>query len=207
MWGHSLTVQRRFWKPVSFAITFSRRTQMYFADTKRETAMKQYAFASFAAMICAAGIFAGSGKIPDFSGNWSLNSDKSSMGTTGYRWAASKLMVEQAANRLSIKRFIQKPDGQGMAFIDTLALDGKDCDNSIADSKKFVRGEWAKDSSSLIITMKTAYVRKGESREIITTEIWKLADKGKKLSIDFATRSAQKERQETYSYYKVKKEK
>jgi hypothetical protein len=143
-------------------------------------------------------------KKPDFSGTWLLNNDKSVLGDGGRRWNAGKLIVAQAPNKLSIKRVVTRDDGQENITTDTFTLDGKECNNSTENRTKKSTVTWSKDSTSLNFSTKSSFERNGETMESTGTEIWKLAEKGAVLSIDFASTSSRGERKGAYIYDKEK---
>lgn len=120
----------------------------------------------------------------NFSGDWTLNEQKSDLGEMGARIAAKKLKVTQTADALTSDK-TSNFNGEERKTTEKIALDGKESENTVfGNSKKKSTAKWADDGQTLTVTSNTAFERNGETLEIKGTENWKLADGGKTLSIE-----------------------
>jgi hypothetical protein len=120
----------------------------------------------------------------NFSGNWALNESKSKFGDSPFRRASTTLVVKQDGNTLSTDRTMAGPDGE-MKMTTNYTLDGKVSENTgMMDMKSKSTVAWSEDKTSITISTTMVFDMNGESREIKSTEIWKLSDAGKTLTID-----------------------
>lgn len=140
----------------------------------------------------------------NFSGEWSLNQEKSQLGE-GRRWrVVTKLSVTQKGNDLTIKRTSQGRNREERVTEEVLTLDGKECKSTYRDFPRTSVAKWSKDGKTLTITSKMIFERDGNEFEVNTTEIWSLKEDGKTLSIDSTSKSPRGERKRTTIYNKVK---
>jgi hypothetical protein len=120
----------------------------------------------------------------NFSGNWALNESKSKFGDGPFRMASTTLVVKQDGNTLSADRTMPGPDGE-MKMTTKYTLDGKVCENTgMMDMKSKSIVSWSEDKTSITIATTMIFDMNGESRELKSTEIWKLGDAGKSLTIE-----------------------
>jgi hypothetical protein len=133
---------------------------------------------------CASSIFAQSGGV-NFSGSWALNEAKSKFGDSQFRMAATLLVVKHEGNNLSDERTQPGFDGGEMKTSEILTLDGKVCENTgMMDSKRKSVVTWSADKKSITISTTMVFDMGGESREMKSSEIWKLGEDGKSLIIE-----------------------
>jgi len=124
----------------------------------------------------------------NFSGTWAFNESKSTLGQPGQRafprFGARQLAVKQEGNILTVDRLSVGRNGEERTNTDKYTLDGKESVNTQArgGSSKSV-ATWSADGKSLTIVTTRTFERDGQSREMKTTEIWKLSD-AKTLSIE-----------------------
>jgi hypothetical protein len=121
----------------------------------------------------------------DFSGNWTMNADKSTMpdgGQGGPRMAGGNLVVTQAANALTVERTRTGRDGQPMTTTLKYTLDGKECVNSSPRGESKSIAKWSADGKSLTIATTMNMNFNGEAREFKSSEVWTLTD-AKTLSV------------------------
>ena len=139
----------------------------------------------------------------NFSGEWSLNEEKSELGEGRRLRAASKLTITQEGNNLSIERLSTRRSGEEFKTEEKLTLDGKECKNIVfRDRERKSIANWSKDGKSLNISSSIVFERNGEEFEISSVEIWKLLEDGKTLSIEYTSKSSRGERKATYFYDK-----
>lgn len=143
--------------------------------------------------------FAEDGRV-NFSGRWSLNSDKSLV--RGLRTSAQgELNIYQKENNLSVDKISQKPSGK-VTITRKFTLDGKVSENMISGRPTKSFANWSKDGKSLVILSTSFWARGGNKTETKSVEIWKLSEDGKSLLIDYTSRSALGSKKATYVYDK-----
>ena len=128
-------------------------------------------------------IYAQTGNV-NFSGTWKLNESKSNFGDSQFRMAATVMVVTHDGNNLSDNRTQPGFDGGEMKTTEKLTLDGKVCENTgFMDSKRKSIVTWSEDKKSMTIASTIAFAMEGETREMKSSEIWKLGDDGKSLTM------------------------
>lgn len=125
-------------------------------------------------------LIAQSGKT-DFSGNWTLNSEKSTLpqggqGGGGMRMGGGDFVATMENNMLTVVRTRTGQDGQSTTSTMKYTLDGKESVNTSprGDSKSVAT--WSPDGKSLTIETSRTFEMNGESRTMKSTEVWKLTD-------------------------------
>jgi hypothetical protein len=122
----------------------------------------------------------------DFSGNWVFNQSKSVLpqGPGGPMGGGGGLTVTQDAKTLTTLQKMQGPDGE-MEMNRKYNLDGTVSENTMfMDMKSKSTLTWSADKSSIVIVSTMVFDMGGESREMKTTETWKLSDGGKTLIVE-----------------------
>ena len=120
----------------------------------------------------------------NFSGEWTLNEQKSELGEMGARVAAKKLKVSQTADAIITDK-TSTFNGEERKTTEKISLDGKESENIVfGNSKKKSTAKWGADGQTLTLNSTIAFERNGETMEIKGTENWKLLDAGKTLSIE-----------------------
>ena len=153
-------------------------------------------------------LFAAETNKVDFSGEWSLNEDKSDFGESRWRRAPSKVTIAQKENDLTITRVSAGRDGGERVTTEKYTLDGKACKNEgFRNQVKESTVKWAEDSKSLIISSVMIFERDGDEFEITTTETLKISEDGKTLSIDVSSTSPRGDRKVTQVFDKAEKAK
>ncbi len=115
----------------------------------------------------------------NFSGKWTLNSEKSTLpqgGQGGMRMGGGNFVVTQENNTLTVVRTRTGQNGQSTEFTMKYTLDGKESVNTLprGDSKSVAT--WSPDGKSLTIETSRTMDMNGESRTMKSTEVWKLTD-------------------------------
>jgi hypothetical protein len=148
--------------------------------------------------------FAGEGKV-DFSGTWNFNEEKSEMGEGGRFMRATKLVISQKDNDMTLERHVTRRDGETSTMTDKLTLDGKECENpAFGENTKKSVVTWSEDGKNLTINTTMEFWREGDKTEITSVEIYKLSEDGNTLTIDYSGTSPRGERKATYVYDKEK---
>ena len=135
---------------------------------------------SFALLLISACLFAQT----NFSGTWSFNESKSNFGESQFRFAATAMVVAQEGNTLSVESTMPGRDGGEMKTTSKYNLDGSVNENPMFNTTRKSTVAWSADKTSLTIASTMTFERDGQSREIKSSETWKLAEGGKVLMIE-----------------------
>ena len=141
------------------------------------------------------------GEKTDFTGEWTLNEDKSDLGE-GRAFAAFKVAVKQEGNTISIERTRTGRDGEERTTSETLTLDGKENINESERGSSSSVLTWSDDGATLTIKSKREFDRQGETFEMNSAEVWTLAEDGKILKIQSEMSSSRGERSVSLVYEK-----
>jgi hypothetical protein len=141
------------------------------------------------------------GEKTDFTGEWTLNEDKSDLGEGG-AFAAFKIAVKQEGNTITIERTRTGRDGEERTNSETLTLDGKENINESERGSSSSVLTLSDDGTALTIKSKREFNRQGETFEMNSTEVWMLAKDGKILNIQSAISSPRGERSLSMVYEK-----
>jgi hypothetical protein len=124
----------------------------------------------------------------NFSGEWTVNDQKSVLGQA--RFVPKKVKVEQTDNLLSLERTTSF-NGEERVTPEKLTLDGKESENvAFGTAKRKSTVKWADDGQSLTINSELNIERNGENLQIKSTEVWKLLD-AKTLSVETTSTTPQ----------------
>lgn len=130
----------------------------------------------------------------NFSGDWTLNADKSDLGGPpgrersadrgdrqregrrgGMRMGASKMIVEQKENELLVETFLQNREGEEFSIKSTYTLDGKKSKNDSNFGTRISTAKWSKDGKTLTIESTMTVFREDREFTMESTEKWSLA--------------------------------
>ena len=131
-------------------------------------------------MLASAGLFAQS----NFSGTWAFNESKSDFGDSQFRFAATTMVVTQAGNVLTVESTMPGRDGGEMKTTSKYNLDGTVSENPMFNTTSTSTVAWSADKASMTIASTMTFERDGESREMKSTETWKLTEGGKVLMLE-----------------------
>lgn len=107
------------------------------------------------------------GAVPDFSGTWNLNKEKSTL-SDQYSMAPHQLILAQTADVLNVEKHATWQD-QPYTIKNKLTLDGKECINpGWQDSQKKSTAVWSDDQKVLTVTSKIP-MQDGNEMVIIET--------------------------------------
>lgn len=120
----------------------------------------------------------------NFAGSWGFNESKSNFGDSQFRFAATSMVVTQDANTLAVESVMPGRDGEEMKTSARYTLDGKVSENPMFNTTRKSTVTRSSDKSSLVIASTMTLDMGGETREMKSTETWKLSDGGKLLSIE-----------------------
>jgi len=149
--------------------------------------MKKFNFSLFRNLLGTAFLFmttTGLFAQANFAGTWALNESKSNFGDSPFRFAATSMIVTQDANTVNVESTMPGRDGGEMKTSAKYTLDGKVSENPMFNSTRKSTVTWSPDKSAMIISSTMTFDMNGETREIKSTETWKLSEAGKVLSIE-----------------------
>jgi hypothetical protein len=146
-----------------------------------------FALAAIVLITTAATFFA-----TDFSGEWTLNETKSNFGDSPMgRTGATSMKVTQEKAMITITRNGTSRDGQAFSWDEKLPADGKEVESTANGNRKRKSSvKWSDDKKSFTVSSKTIFEREGETMEITSTEVFKLSDDGKTLTVEANTNSS-----------------
>jgi hypothetical protein len=160
-------------------------------ENKRMVYLKRGLFVALSLLIPAAS-FAQSGV--NFSGSWAFNESKSNLGESRIRMISQKLSITQDVKILTIERSFTGRDSEERKMSETYTLDGRVSVNQVFNTSKKSTATWAADKKSLTVASTMVLEMNNEKNEIKSTEVYKLTDAGKTLSIDYRSTSSMGER-------------
>lgn len=155
-------------------------------------------FSSIVLMLSSGGLFAQT----NFSGTWAFNDSKSDFGDSQFRFAATTMVVTQAGNVLTVESTMPGRDGGEMKTTSKYNLDGTVSENPMFNTTRKSTVAWSADKTSLTISSTMTFERDGESREMKSTETWKLTDGGKVLMLESVRPGRDGEMKTTVAYDK-----
>jgi hypothetical protein len=139
----------------------------------------------------------------DFKGEWSFNEQKSKIAEGRFRMNAQKIKVSNEGGALVIERQSTTPNGDNFTTSEKLTFDGKTAEStSFGNSKRKSTASWSQDGKQMTINSTIAFERDGNQFEVKITEVWKLSDDGKSLSIDYTSESQMGTSNNTFVYDK-----
>ena len=119
-----------------------------------------------------------------FSGEWTLNEEKSYVAEYGENVAATKIVINQKWKKLTIERFGTSPEGDEFKYSIMFTLDGKECENIMMETTKMKStANWSDDKQSITITSTVWFEWEGNELEVALVEILKFTEDGNFLSI------------------------
>jgi len=120
-----------------------------------------------------------------FSGEWTLNEEKSYVAEYGEIMAATKIVIIQKGKKLTIEKFGTSQEGEEYNYSEMYTLDGKECENIMLETtKKKSTVNWSDDKQSLTITSTIWFEFDGNELEVATIEIFKFTEDGDFLSVN-----------------------
>jgi hypothetical protein len=138
----------------------------------------------------------------NFAGTWAFNESKSNFGESQFRFAATTMVVTQDANTLSVESTMPGRDGGEMKSSAKYTLDGKVSENPMFNTTRKSTVTWSADKTSITIASTMTFERDGESREMKSSEVWKLSEGGKVLLIESTRPGPDGEMKTTVAYDK-----
>jgi len=136
---------------------------------------------------------------PDFSGEWKLNKEKSTI--TDNQLIVTKITLKQKPDSLYTSRVYENNNGEEYAFDENFSLDGKDTKLTVYDLPRTSKATIGENDGSININSATTF---NGSEDFIAIEKWKLESEGKVLTLEFTNKMSGNEITGTFHYDKVK---
>ena len=126
----------------------------------------------------------------NFSGEWTLNKEKSVLGEFGENIAPKKITINSMDNSVYIERLSPTFNGEEYTTKETLTFDEKEVEIPLLGSnKKKSKAKWSADGQSLLISSLINWEFNGQATEIKVDETWKLTPDGQ-LSLESVSNSS-----------------
>jgi len=138
----------------------------------------------------------------DFSGEWVMNEEKSSLGNAGAGNLPARLTVEQDENGLDIKKTFIEEWQDNRVTNENIAFNGAESKSEYYGAPRISTAGLSPDNDTLHITSKVTFTRGGQTSTFVTTEAWHLQDHGGELCITQEADSPQGKRKQVIIYEK-----
>ncbi len=126
----------------------------------------------------------------NFSGEWTLNKEKSEFGQYGENIAPKKITINSADNSITLEKLSPTMTGEEYTTKETLSFDGKETETILfASNKRKSTAKWAADGQSMLVSSIINFDNNGEMMEIKVEEVWKLTADGQ-LSLQSTSNSS-----------------
>jgi hypothetical protein len=145
--------------------------------------MKKKVLSSFVLAVFAFITFHGFSQT-NFGGSWSLNDSKSDFGGSQFRFAATSMSVTQDSKVMTVESTMPGRDGGEIKSTAKYNLDGSVSENAAFNSTRKSTVTWSADKTTMTIASTMVMERDGETREMKSSQIWKLLEGGKLLTIE-----------------------
>jgi hypothetical protein len=120
----------------------------------------------------------------NFTGTWALNESKSNFGDSQFRMASTSMVVTQDVKILTVESTRPGRDGGETKTTAKYNLDGTLSENPAFNTTRKSTVTWSADKTSMTIASTMTMERDGETREIKSSETWKLTEAGKVLMVE-----------------------
>lgn len=145
--------------------------------------MKNAAFIMIIVLVLGACIVGAQESKVNFSGEWTLNADKSEMGGGGrggrggrMGGAGSKMVVEHKDNKLVVVSYRTNRDGEEITTETTYTLDGKQVESETNFGTEVAEAKWSKDGKTVTIFSERTISRGDMEFTMESTAVWSLED-------------------------------
>ncbi len=126
---------------------------------------------------------------PNFSGSWTFNESKSTLGE-GPMMSATSMTVSQQENLISVDLVQPSFEGGEIKRSEKYTLDGKESVNEgmMGSSVKTITS-WSEDKKELRFAKTIAFEMDGEKMEMKLDDVWTISDDGKTLTVKSSMKS------------------
>jgi len=123
----------------------------------------------------------------NFTGTWVLNIEKSELGNAPIpKTGKSSIKILQLQPALIMEKSLTDSNGKVHAAVDTINFDGKPKTLNVGNGqqlKRTISQQWSADQQTMTLASKFSADNNGEPVEFTGTEIWKVSEDGKVLTI------------------------
>jgi hypothetical protein len=138
----------------------------------------------------------------DFSGEWKLNREKSTLPDA--QLFLSKITLQVKSDSLLTTRVYENSNGEEYPFDEKLSLDGKECKLLIYEMPRTSTAKLSDENGSLLIASTTTFNGMNGQEDMVANETWKVESNGQMLTLTFTNKMSGAETSGTYYYDKVK---
>ena len=137
----------------------------------------------------------------DFSGEWKLNEAKSDLIGKfplcifgGDRMRSKTMKIAAKAGFLTVDVASSSPDGALVTRQEKLTFDGKESEATyVGTPRQKSAARWSEDGQTMTVQSVRSFDTNGKTADFKVTEVWKLIDGGKSISIQVTSRSTSRE--------------
>jgi hypothetical protein len=137
----------------------------------------------------------------NFSGEWKLNESKSELIGQfplcifgGDRMRSKTMRITAQADFLTVDAASSSPDGALVTRQEKLTFDGKESEVMyVGAPREKSAARWSEDGQTMIINSVRSFDPNGKTADFKVTEVWKLINGGKSISIQVHSSSASRE--------------
>ena len=154
-------------------------------------------------LLLTAGFFTLTSMVPyhaNFSGEWKLNESKSELGQFplcifgGDRMRSKTMKITAQADFLTIDAARSYPDGAVVTSQAKVTFDGKESEATyVGTPRKKSSARWSDDGQTMTINSVRSFDENAETADFKVTEVWKLINSGKSISIQVHSSSISRE--------------
>jgi mannan endo-1,4-beta-mannosidase len=138
----------------------------------------------------------------DFSGEWALNEDKSTLGNAGAGNLPARLTISQDNAALKMQKTYIEEWQENRVTDEKLGLNGEEGKSTYLGFPRTSTAGMSANRDTLTISSKVLFNRGGQTSQLITTEVWSLQNHGKELAIVQTSDSPQGKRKIVLIYDK-----
>ena len=138
----------------------------------------------------------------DFSGEWVLNEDKSTLGNGGSGNLPARLKIEQADSAVDVKKTFVEEWQDNRVTDEKLSLNGAESKSQYYGFPRTSNATLSTGLDTLHIKSKVSFNRGGQITTAVTTEDWSLQQHGRELSVSQVADTPQGKRKMVLIYDK-----
>jgi mannan endo-1,4-beta-mannosidase len=141
-------------------------------------------------------------KPANFSGEWELNEDKSTLDNLGAGNLPNKLKIIQNENEIIIQKSYIEEWQDNRVTEEKMMLNGEESKSAYLNSPRLITANLSANRDTLMVKSKVTFNLGGQTSQMVTNENWSLQNHGKVLSIRQSSSSPRGERTITMAYEK-----
>jgi hypothetical protein len=119
----------------------------------------------------------------DFTGEWILNEDESTLGSFGSGNLPHKIVIAQSGNEFNVQKTYIEEWQNNRVTNEKMELDGKEIPSGDPKSKRVSMASLSANADTVIVNSKANMNYGGKSFQMISTEKWNLKDHSKIMQI------------------------